>query len=143
MSNTLDLVKRGKELAYVYKTTYPSDNLAAVFDIDGTLLADGGGDRINRPVVELYLLCKQLGYTLFIVTARDSYGITPTVEQLHELGITGFHSIYFRTPTAWNIEKFKESSRKSIADKGYSVVFSIGDSYWDVGAYGGHSLLIQ
>ncbi len=140
MSNTLKLVNKGKELAYIYKTTYPNDNLAVVFDIDGTLLSE---DRINRPVVELYLLCKQLGYTLFIVTARDSYGITPTVEQLHELGITGFHSIYFRAPTVWNIGKFKESSRKSIAEKGYSVIFSIGDTPWDVGPYGGHSLLIQ
>lgn len=115
------------------------DNLSVVFDIDGTLL---NGEKPIKPVIYLYNLCKKLGYTIFIITARDSYGIAETINQLHKLDITDFNSVYFRIPSVWNIGKFKEASRKSIIDKGYQTVLSIGDTSWDVGKFGGHSILL-
>lgn len=116
-----------------------ADNLSVVFDIDGTLL---NHDKPIKPVVYLYNLCKELGYTVFIVTARDSMGINETIDMLHKLNITGFHSAYFRSPSVWNISKFKESCRKSIIDKGYLTVLSIGDTSWDTGRHGGHGILL-
>lgn len=138
-----DIEEKAKEAIRIIKDYRKydnySDNLAVVFDIDGTLIMN---DKPIKPIVYLYNLCKKLGYTLFIVTARDSQGISETVNQLHKLDITDFKSVYFRLPTVWNIEKFKTASRKSIVDKGYNVILSIGDTYWDVGEYGGESILL-
>jgi len=123
-------VKKAIDIVKEYREQHPdADDLAIVFDIDGTLLNE---DKPIKPVVHFYNLCKQLGYTTFIVTARDSYGIGETINQLHGMGINGFHSAYFRAPSVWNISKFKESCRRSIGKKGYQVVLSIGDSNWDV-----------
>lgn len=133
VSNAIKLVKEYREY------NQNMDNLSVVFDIDGTLLSD---DKPIKPVIYLYNLCKQLGYTIFIITARDSYGIAETINQLHKLGINDFHSVYFRIPSVWNIGKFKEASRKSIIDRGYQTILSIGDTSWDVGEFGGHSILL-
>lgn len=123
-------VKKAIEIVKEYRKYNPdADNLSVVFDIDGTLLNE---DKAIKPVIYLYNLCKKLGYTVFIVTARDSYGIGETINQLHSMGINEFHSAYFRMPSVWNIAKFKESCRRSISEKGYQTVLSIGDSGWDV-----------
>ena len=133
MNNYINEInKKVKQAIHIVKTVREdnpdADNLSVVFDIDGTLLNE---DKPIKPVVYLYNLCKQLGYTIFIITARDSYGIGETINQLHRLGINGFHSVYFRMPSVWNIAKFKHASRQSVIDKGYQNVLSIGDTYWD------------
>jgi predicted secreted acid phosphatase len=132
------------EIVEKYREYNPdAQHLSVVFDIDGTLLND---DKPIKPVVHLYNLCKQLGYTVFIVTARDSIGIAETINQLHNLGINGFHSVYFRIPSVWNIVKFKAACRKSVIDKGYYTVLTIGDSSWDLIQEGenepGHGILL-
>jgi predicted secreted acid phosphatase len=128
------------QIVYDYRLKHPdADNLAVVFDIDGTLLNDM---RTIEPVVEFYNICKRLGYHVFIITARDSHGVSETINQLKTLGITGYESIYFRLPTYWDMAAYKESSRKSIRDKGYDTVLSIGDNQWDVGKYGGYGILL-
>lgn len=138
-----DVEEKAKEAVQIVKDYRKydaySDNLSVVFDIDGTLLID---NKPIKPIVYLYDLCKKLGYTVFIITARDSQGISETINQLHDLNITDFKSVYFRIPTIWNIEKYKTSSRKSIVDKGYNTILSVGDTYWDVGKYGGESILL-
>lgn len=131
-------VKKAIEIVKEYRKYNPdADNLAVVFDIDGTLLNE---DKPIKPVIYLYNLCKKLGYTVFIVTARDSYGIGETINQLHSMGINGFHSAYFRMPSVWNIAKFKESCRLSIIEKGYQTVLAIGDSQWDLPTHADNDL---
>lgn len=128
------------EKVYQYRNQYPNDkSLSVVFDIDGTLLNE---DTPIRPVIQLYNICKELGYHVFIITARDSSGINETVEQLDNIKVDDYTSIYFRIPTFWNMDKFKESCRKSITDKGYNIVMSIGDMEWDIGRYGGYGVLL-
>lgn len=137
-------VKQAIHIVKQYRDYNPdADNLSVVFDIDGTLL---NHDKPIKPVVYLYNLCKKLGYTIFIITARDSFGITETINQLHSIGVDEFHSAYFRMPSVWNIAKFKESARVSIIDKGYQTVLTIGDSSWDnptyIGKDQGHGILL-
>lgn len=133
-------VALGIKIAKEYREYNPdADNLAAIFDIDGTLL---NNEKPIKPVIYLFNLCKQLGYTCFIITARDSYGIAETISQLHKLGVEGFHSAYFRMPSVWNIDRFKDASRKSILDKGYQTVFTIGDQTCDGPSHSEHFLLL-
>lgn len=140
MSTIEDLVKQSINLVYDYRNKNPdAENLAIVFDIDGTLL---NSNVPIRPVVEFYNICKDLGYHLFIVTARDSLGINETVDQLNDLRIVDYVSMYFRIPTYWDMYKYKETCRQSIANKGYDIFLSIGDSEWDVGKYGGVGVLL-
>lgn len=118
-------------IVHAYRQREPdARNLAAIFDIDGTLLLEDS--RPIGPVVQLYKLCQQLGYVMFIVTARDSNGISETIRQLRASGIDGFHSVYFRSPSVWNIGKFKRASRVSIATGGFKPVICIGDTDWDM-----------
>ncbi len=127
-------------IVYEYKAYYPeAENLAVVFDIDGTLLND---DEPILPVVNFYNICKSLGYSLFIVTARDSNGTQETIDQLYKMNITDYVSIYLRLPIYWDMTKYKTSCRESIVNKGYNVVLSIGDSEWDIGQYGGYGILL-
>lgn len=126
-------VDKAAEIVYDTRLREPdASDLAAIFDIDGTLLTN---DQPIQPVVDLYNFCKKLGYTVFIVTARDSDGIRETVVQLRSMGIDGFHSVYFRSPVVWDIAKFKESSRVAIATMGYRPVICIGDTDWDMPTY--------
>ena len=138
MKTIENLVEQAIDLVYEYRNRHPdAHNLAIVFDIDGTLLND---NTPIAPVMHFYNICKDLGYNLFIVTARDSHGINETVNQLKDMNITDYISMYFRIPTYWDMYKYKETSRQSIENKGYDVILSIGDSDWDVGKYGGHSV---
>lgn len=125
---------------YEYKMQYPdANNLAIVFDIDGTLLND---ETPIKPVVDLYNIGKSMGFHNFIITARDSHGVSETIDQLNKIGIYDYDSMYFRLPIYWNMDQYKESCRKSITDKGYNVVLSIGDTPWDIGRYGGYGVLL-
>ncbi len=144
MSEYLQVIRNKVEdairIVYEYKVYYPdAENLAVVFDIDGTLLND---DEPIQPVVDFYNICKSLGYHLFIVTARDSNGTQETIDQLDKMNITDYVSIYLRLPIYWDMTKYKTSCRESIVNKGYNVVLSIGDSIWDVGQYGGYGILL-
>lgn len=144
MTQYLDLMKEKAHEAisvvYDYRNRHPNDtNLAVVFDIDGTLLNE---DTPIVPIIEFYNYCKELGYHIFIITARDSYGIAETSKQLLDMGITDYVSIYFRLPTYWDMNKYKESCRESIMNKGYKTVLSIGDTDWDIGTYGGYGVLL-
>lgn len=140
MKTIENLVEQAINLVYEYRNNHPdAQNLAIVFDIDGTLLND---NTPIKPVLHFYNICKDLGYSLFIVTARDSHGINETVNQLKDLNITDYVSMYFRIPTYWDMYKYKEISRESIQNKGYNIVLSIGDSEWDVGKFGGYSVLL-
>jgi phosphoglycolate phosphatase-like HAD superfamily hydrolase len=135
-----NLSNQAIQIVYDQRLKYPdADNLAVVFDIDGTLLNE---DTPILPVIHLYNTCKSLGYNLFIVTARDSHGINETVDQLNSMHITDYTSMYFRVPTYWDMYKYKETSRESIENKGYHIVLSIGDSEWDIGKFGGYGVLL-
>lgn len=139
--NTIEnLSKKAIQLVYEYRMKHPNaENLAVVFDIDGTLLNE---NIPITPVLNFYNICKDMGYNLFIITARDSNGINETIEQLQSMNIDDYNSMYFRIPTYWDMYKYKESSRESIINKGYNIVLSIGDSEWDIGKFGGYGILL-
>lgn len=144
MGDYLNLIHKKVEEAiqfiYEYKMQYPdATNLAMVFDIDGTLLND---ETPIQPVVDLYNIGKSLGFHIFIITARDSHGVSETIDQLNKIGIKEYDSMYFRLPIYWDMNQYKEQCRKSITDKGFNVVLSIGDTAWDIGRYGGYGVLL-
>lgn len=144
MADYLNLIYKKVEDAiqyiYHYKAQYPdAGNLALVFDIDGTLMND---EKPIQPVVDLYNIGKSLGFHIFIITARDTNGVAETIAQLEKIGVIDYESMYFRLPIYWDMNEYKEKCRKSITDKGYHVVLSIGDTAWDIGNYGGYGVLL-
>ena len=61
-----------------------------------------------------------------------------TQNQLGSIGIVGYKSMYFRSPAKENNPwKYKEIARKSVLDRGFNIIMSVGDQPWDIGNYGG------
>ena len=120
----------------------PSDAVV-VFDIDDTLIHSNGGCII--PMINVFNHVKDVGLTPIIITNRsgDTDTIDKTQKQLNECGIFGYKSLYFRKPTiSDNPYKYKESARRSIHERGMTVVMSIGDQVWDIGRYAGIGMLV-
>lgn len=133
-------------------------NLSVVFDIDDTVM-DVDGDPIKHSI-ELYRFCLSLGITIFFITARVYNGEdidgSPrgensnifnnislyTMEQLKRIGIVKYKAIVFRQKCDDDIFKYKLKARKTVYNQGYTTILSIGDSYWDIGDYGGKGILL-
>lgn len=114
------------------------DNATIVFDIDDTLIRPDG--NVLFPILNLYNYSKEMGLVLILITNRlgDESSIKYTQRQLSNLGITGYQSLYFRSPLKEdNPWRYKEQARKSVFERGLNVVMSIGDQPWDIGNYGG------
>ena len=114
------------------------ENAAIVFDIDDTLIRPDGQPIF--PILNLYNYSKEMGLTLILITNRlgNEMGIKYTQEQLTNIGVFGYKSLYFRSPEKEdNPWRYKEISRKSIFERGFQVVMSVGDQPWDIGKYGG------
>jgi predicted secreted acid phosphatase len=141
----LDLVhlKISEALTILFKTP-KAENNAIIFDIDDTLICSQSLNPIV-PVVQFYNFIKDLGIHPIIITARPGFhdNIHYTISQLESLGISGFKKIFFMPPEERDIAGYKKGCRKNVVDLGYNVIMSIGDMYWDVGEYGGYSILIK
>lgn len=133
--------------------------LAMVLDIDDTSLNnfnqmrqwdfasnDGSWDAIqkntnipaNLPVLELYNYARQLGVTVFFITARPDVYTDSTKKALENAGYKGYAGLYLITKqydkVPYNV--FKTAIRKQISDSGYDIVVNMGDQYSDlVGGY--------
>ena len=117
---------------------------AIVFDIDDTLLNVDTLTLIPN-IYSFYQYCLKKGYTIFIITARagTEQNIAATAQQLTNLGIGGYNSIYFRKEHDMNMHSFKENSRRNVYNEGYKVIMSLGDNIWDIGKYGGVGVLVK
>jgi len=112
-------------------------NRAVIYDIDDTLIFSSG--EPNRDVIHTYNYARKLGYTPFIITAREGNynNMKYTVEQLEKNNIKGFRRLYFRPKDKSDIYRYKLLSRKNIYDNNYNTILSFGDMFWDIGEYGG------
>jgi predicted secreted acid phosphatase len=138
-----------KELnkATIYISTLPklsNKQRAIIFDIDDTLLIP----EINKPIPEtlfFYNWVKARGFKPVIVTARIGtlQNINLTIKQLKNLGIQDYEYIFFLPPESRDVANYKLLARKHISDLyDGEVVMSVGDNPWDVGDYGGYSVLL-
>jgi predicted secreted acid phosphatase len=125
------------------QTVEIKENSIIIFDIDDTLV-DYFGNLI-QPVYDFYNYIKTLNIKPVLITAREgnNYNINWTISQLKNLNINDYLYAFFKSPNEYNIGKFKELSRKVFHDKGFNVLMSIGDTFWDVGNYGGKSVLLK
>lgn len=140
MDTIVEKAKEATAVVYDIRKRYPTENnLAVIFDIDGTLLS---GNKAIPPIVDFYNTCQKLNYINFIVTARDIKFLNETIQQLSNLDIDDYKCVYFRPSDYIEFENYKIICRKSIQDRGYNTVLSIGDSSWDIGRYGGYGVLL-
>ena len=115
-----------------------------VFDIDGTLIYENDNNTYHdKPILDIckfayYLNSKNI--PIYIITARD-ISVPNSYENTQKL--LDKLNIRYVDLFLWDINKystvvnFKSLTRKSIEDKYYKVVMSLGDNYWDYGDYGG------
>jgi predicted secreted acid phosphatase len=117
---------------------------AIVFDIDGTLIDDTTYQPIDY-ITSFYNYCLSLGLTVFIITARPSTNnnVKHTTDMLHDNGISGWKGIYFARDRSVDIPGYKLKSRKHIYDRGYTVLMSLGDNWFDIGKYGGFGVIVN
>lgn len=110
----------------------PSSKLAAVFDIDATLVLQGG--RIES-VCDLFDLCGALGITVFLITARSDRGEDFTTEQMGTLGLAAYKKLFMHPAgkrcNAPEAGERKLQWRQKIEAHGYSICFNAGDAFHD------------
>ena len=94
-----------------------SENDAAMFDIDDTLIWTNGTP--NTPIINLLHRMKALGYRIIIITARAGipHVIEYTIEQLQNHGIP-YHYLGFTSAET------KTDMKKKL---GYNYILSVGD----------------
>ena len=118
-------------------------NSVVVFDIDDTLIHISG--KCIEPIRKVFDYTKEIGLIPIIITNRSGTPdiVNYTKNQLSECCLVGYRSLYFREPSKPdNPYRYKEISRKSIHEKGMTVVMSIGDQLWDIGKYGGVGYIV-
>lgn len=135
------------------RTPKPGEKLAAVFDIDETLISsvpnilDCGfcssslqarlfGNRhlpAIPPVLDLYDFAKSKGVTVILLTGRSESGRSATITDLTAAGIEGYGDLLMRP--AGNTQPaaiMKANARRGVEQKGYKVILSIGDQLSDL-----------
>lgn len=115
-------------------------NPCIILDIDDTII-NSLTNEVNIDVMNVYNLAVSRNIKVFIITARNFYGLSYTYKQLHDIGITDT-PIYFMDIYERNIPEYKKNRRKLIKDLGYNCIISIGDMSWDIGEYGGIGILV-
>lgn len=118
------------------------DQCVVVFDIDETLL-DLQGNVIPW-IFDIYNYIKSSNIQIVLITYRlgTEICIKYTLEQLKNKNITDFFRIYFSPNITANPYIYKQNARRSLFEKNYHVIMSIGDEPWDIGNYGGRGILL-
>lgn len=118
------------------KTECSTHRLAAIFDIDSTLV-DKDGKRIEE-VCGLFDACHNMRVTPFLVTARSEAGRSYTEAQMNELGITGFKRLYMHPvlPEGHRCDvvsagREKNEAHNNIERHGYRICLNVGDAKHD------------
>jgi predicted secreted acid phosphatase len=119
-----------------------NDKNIIVFDIDETLINSKG--LPIQPIVDTYLFAKEKGLKTAIITARpgSEKNIIETHKQLKTIGIDKYDNMYFLPENKQDPAFFKLSARKDLHKRGYTVVMTIGDMNWDIGAFGGMGFIV-
>lgn len=135
------------------RTPRPGEKLAAVFDIDETLLSNlphmlqcafcSSGIQAQLfanshlppipPVVDVYNFAKSKGIAVILLTGRSESGRTATVADLTAANISGYADLLMRP--AGNTQPaaiMKADARKGVEAKGYKIILSIGDQLSDL-----------
>ena len=114
---------------------------AIVFDIDDTLIRSDTNEIIPK-TFDLFKYCVNKGYHVYIITARvkTQRVINFTLQQLKDLGITGYKLIAFREPNDLNVARYKMNARRLIPQ---NIIMSVGDQQWDIGRYGGIGVIVR
>jgi predicted secreted acid phosphatase len=133
--------------------TNPNEKLAAVFDIDETLLSNVpqilqcafcsssiqsqlfAGRHLPPipPVVDVYNFAKSKGVAVFLLTGRSEPSRAATVANLTAAHIDGYAELLLRP--AGNTQPaaiMKANARKDVEAKGYKIILSIGDQLSDL-----------
>ncbi|HVU17043.1 MAG TPA: HAD family acid phosphatase [Candidatus Didemnitutus sp.] len=128
--------------------------LAAVFDIDETLLSnlphmrkmdfgyvpsawsqwvDTGEAPAIAPVRDLLLFARQKGMAIFILTGRFEPDRSGTEKNMHAVGISDLSGLMFKPADhGLSTEAFKTACRKKIETDGYTIALNIGDQDSDL-----------
>mgnify|MGYP001946919294 CR=1 FL=1 len=134
-----------KHVDNLFKGGMKADQMAAVFDIDGTVLKSDGDDEPHaiKGMCDVLHSLRARGIAVFFVTARpESHGDTAnrkwTIEQLTKVGCWKPGSALVMMPahevSAPNFSKYKAYARASVEkDFGKTVVFNAGDNWADLG----------
>lgn len=151
-------------IIYLYNTVEKerTDKMAAVFDIDETVLSnleyeyayDFGYNpetwlewikqskaKAIKPVLKLYHLCLKFNISVFFVTGRTQLSQDlkedPTVINLKKEGYYSWKKIFFKPLNSkMTTVEYKTNCRKEIESQGYKIILNIGDQWSDlVGGY--------
>ena len=118
-------------LSFQVRIKPPSKKLAAVFDIDDTLITRD--EHLIEPTRALLEQCVAMRVTPFFITARSERGREYTEEQLQRMRIN-VHKRLFMHPTksdASHAGRQKHSARASIGSHGYTIILNAGDAIHD------------
>ncbi|WP_337866632.1 HAD family acid phosphatase [Ignavibacterium sp.] len=158
-----EIYSEAKEQVEKLKITNRS---AAIFDVDDTALSnyqiskrlDFGYDYqivqdwvmsaklpAIKQTLEFYNYLKSKNVKLIFLTGRQSEEYDSTFRNLIETGYTDFDTLIVRSERAREIGAalFKSSIRKELTEKGYEIIFCIGDQKSDLeGNYTGIKIKI-
>lgn len=132
-----------------------SKNLAAIFDIDETVLSNWPEmkkndfvyfpDKFKRwinkaqakpilPVKKFYYYLQKHHVTIFFITGRREEHRQATIENLKNAGFTGYKALYLKpnTLSQTNAAVYKANIRHSLELQGYKIIASVGDQYSDL-----------
>lgn len=87
-----------------------------------------------RPTLSLYNKVRQQGVAVFFVTGRPQIELNATESNLLRAGYKDWSGLYLKPDNykQGSIIPFKSQIRKSITEKGYTIIASIGDQYSDI-----------
>lgn len=148
-----------KRITINQQSSHPK-KLAAVFDIDETLLSNypdlkrmqfGGTQAAQNKAINLahdpaiqatkklynYLIKNHV--SVFLVTGRKSAQRQATLKNLKKAGFKNWSALYLK-PNNYNYKSavpFKSKTRHHIENQGYDIIFSMGDQWSDLD--GGYS----
>lgn len=132
-------------LSLMHQIVTPS-SVCCVLDIDGTiLLNDGTKAHCNAHIHELFQLCKNLGFSIFVITARPD-GMEQrrwTEDQLSQCGYPphSYQALFMMPPEemrkmranrGYNFSEYKYKAREAIVKNyGKNILLSVGDQWGD------------
>jgi acid phosphatase len=143
------------EQSALHRTKNPNKKLAIVLDIDETSLSNydkivkrdfvGNKNEIHqeilaanspgiKPMLKLYNSAIQKGIKVFFVTGRKESERNATRINLLKAGYKNWSGLYLKPDnySKQSIIPFKSKTRQLIAEKGYTILASIGDQYSDL-----------
>ncbi|KTD79210.1 HAD family acid phosphatase [Legionella waltersii] len=143
------------EQSALHRAKNPNEKLAIVLDIDETSLSNydklvkhdfvGNKKEIHqeilaanspgiKPMLELYNIAVKKGIKVFFVTGRKESERSATRINLLKAGYKNWSGLYLKPDnySKPSIIPFKSKTRQLIAQKGYTILASIGDQYSDL-----------